>query len=152
MMAGDTYVPADEAKVLYPVSAAEQGAINALARVSRRLGTESLNLSRGFVERDAQRDGVLRWDTGIAADWDGVVLQGPLFGVANPLAKQPNVPCKSNKDYESVDLTNIPDDFVPRTNYRPRADAKPCWKGLEQWNGKPFHKLLSSCLAGDGFG
>ncbi|WP_431879553.1 class I SAM-dependent DNA methyltransferase [Micromonospora marina] len=138
MMAGETNVPTGEAKVLYPVSAAEQGAINALARFSRRLGAESMDLSRGFVERDAQRDGLIRWDTGTATEWDGVVLQGPLFSVANPLAKQPNVPCKSNKDYESIDLTKVPDDFVPRTNYRPLTDRGSFWRVLEQWNDKPF--------------
>ncbi|WFE92732.1 class I SAM-dependent DNA methyltransferase [Micromonospora sp. WMMD987] len=138
MMAGHTDMSAGEAKVLYPVSSAEQGAINVLAGFSRRLSADSINLSRGFVERDAQREGLVRWDTGAVSDWGGVVLQGPMIGIANPLAKQPNMPCRSNKDYRLIDLVNASDDFVPRTNYRQGVDVVAFRRALEEWNGRPF--------------
>ena len=48
-----------------------------------------------------------------------MILTGPIFGVGNPLAKCPRPECRSHKDYEVIDLTAIPDDYLPRVNYTP---------------------------------
>ena len=48
-----------------------------------------------------------------------MILQGPILGLSTPYAKCPRPNCKSNKDYEVVDLTVIPDNYLPRVNYTP---------------------------------
>jgi hypothetical protein len=53
---------------------------------------------------------------------DTMVLQGPLFHVANPIYKTPRSICHHNKAYDPVDLTTIPEDYVPRTNYGPAVE------------------------------
>ncbi len=53
---------------------------------------------------------------------DGWVLSGPHFFVANPFNKTPFRVCSSNKAYDAIDLHILPDDYLPRSNYRPMAD------------------------------
>jgi hypothetical protein len=48
-----------------------------------------------------------------------MVFSGPHFFVSNPLYKTPKVRCVLNSDYDIIDLTNVSEDFIPRTNYIP---------------------------------
>jgi hypothetical protein len=48
-----------------------------------------------------------------------LILSGPHFFVANPLYKTPREKCDLNSDYDEIDLTQISEDFLPRTNYVP---------------------------------
>ena len=73
-----------------------------------------------------QKDGTIsrrpNSDTGFAestADW---VLSGPHFFLANPYNKTPRKVCTANGHYDIIDLATLPDDYLPRTNYRPMAD------------------------------
>ncbi|MGW3895694.1 class I SAM-dependent DNA methyltransferase [Micromonospora profundi] len=138
LLAGDTATPADEVKLLYPVSAVEQDAINALAGFELRLDRMEINVSNGYNETNGKRDGLIRWHTSDPREWSEVVLQGPHIGVSSPLAKHPNVPCLNNNDYESWDLTTASDDAVPRTNYRriPDSDRSPAMQ--DRWRGHPY--------------
>ena len=47
------------------------------------------------------------------------VLSGPHIFAGNPLNKTPRRRCRLNSDYDSLDLTTLPDDYLPRTNYVP---------------------------------
>ena len=51
-----------------------------------------------------------------ANEW---VLSGPHFYVGNLLYKSPKRSCDKHHDYDPIDLTAIPDDYLPRTNYVP---------------------------------
>ena len=48
-----------------------------------------------------------------------LILTGPIIGLANPLAKCPDRNSRTHQDYEDIDLTVIPDDYLPRANYTP---------------------------------
>ena len=48
-----------------------------------------------------------------------MILQGPIFGLSNPWAKCPRPNCKSSNDNDVIDLTIIPEDYLPRVNYTP---------------------------------
>ena len=48
-----------------------------------------------------------------------LILTGPIIGLANPWAKCPNRHCHTRNDYAEIDLTLIPDDYLPRSNYTP---------------------------------
>ena len=50
---------------------------------------------------------------------EDLILTGPNIGLANSLAKSPNRNCRSHKDYADIDLTIIPDYYLPRSNYTP---------------------------------
>lgn len=52
-------------------------------------------------------------------DW---VLSGPHFFLANPYNKTPRKVCTANGHYDVIDLEALPDDYLPRTNYRPMAE------------------------------
>ena len=72
-----------------------------------------------FDETYAQRDGTIRRETGFPKDAGQWVLSGPHFFVGNPFYNTPRTVCSSNKAYDSLGLTNLPDDYLPRTNYVP---------------------------------
>lgn len=62
---------------------------------------------------------VFRQETAFRDRPDDVILTGPTIGLANPLAKCPNRHCRTRNDYADIDLTLIPDDYLPRSNYTP---------------------------------
>ena len=62
---------------------------------------------------------IFRRDTSFRTRPEDLILTGPIFGMANPLAKSPNRNCRSRNDYEDIDLTVISDDYLPRSNYTP---------------------------------
>jgi hypothetical protein len=70
-------------------------------------------------ETNAQKDGTIRRDTSFPPEPGELILSGPLFNVANPLYQTPKAICNTNRAYDCLDLTNIPDNYLPRTNYRP---------------------------------
>jgi len=66
-----------------------------------------------------KKDGTIRRETSFVADPAGLILSGPLFNVANPLYQTPKAICNTNRAYDHLDLTVLPDDYLPRTNYQP---------------------------------
>ena len=46
-----------------------------------------------------------------------LILNGPHFFVANPLYKTPREICEKNQDFDNILLTEIDENYVPRTNY-----------------------------------
>ncbi|GEL68670.1 hypothetical protein [Myxococcus virescens] len=75
-------------------------------------------------ETNQQKDGTIsarEHDCSAPEEW---ILSGPHFYVARPFNKTPNPRCRSNKDYTQIDLTRIPDDYLPRTNYSPGCSPK----------------------------
>lgn len=75
-----------------------------------------------FHESNSQRDGILTrkedpsFQPQTADQW---VLSGPHFYVGNPFNKTPFTKVTSQRAYDDIDLTAIPDDFLPRAVYRP---------------------------------
>lgn len=79
-----------------------------------------------FDETYSQRDGTLirrpTSDAGFPASPADWVLSGPHIFVANPFYKTPRKNCNTPLAYDSISLETLPDDYLPRTNYRPMAD------------------------------
>ena len=73
-------------------------------------------------ETKAEKDGTIKRNTCFSKDSKQWILSGPNFFVGNPFNKTPRQICKSNNAYDVIDLTNIPDDYLPRTNYIPACD------------------------------
>ncbi|MFJ6465407.1 Eco57I restriction-modification methylase domain-containing protein [Streptomyces sp. NPDC091387] len=126
--------PAESAKLLYPVTTAEEAAISALARWPHRLAALRPRISPGFHEKNDRTAGYISWAPGKAESWDDVILQGPLISVATPLHKQPPTGgSKSMRDYEPWDHRNMADDAVPRTNYRRAASEERFVAAQDRW-------------------
>jgi hypothetical protein len=94
-------------------------------------------------------------DAGFAATPEDWVLSGPHFFLANPYNKTPRKVCTANGHYDIIDLETLPDDYLPRTNYRPMADKaeylrrtpRVSWKETGNAQGRPvsdFYRLVFS--------
>ncbi|MBL7791120.1 MAG: hypothetical protein JNK77_02265 [Saprospiraceae bacterium] len=103
--------------------------------------------SEGFHETNAQDKGIIKRETAFP-DYERceLIYSGPHFFVGNPLYKTPRAVCSLNSHYDEIDLSRIPEDFVPRTNYKPAEDLltfKGRIDGLKQIgtdnNGKPVY-------------
>ncbi|MDO9528363.1 MAG: hypothetical protein Q7J27_04295 [Syntrophales bacterium] len=69
-----------------------------------------------------KKDGTIRRETRFpdsAGDW---ILSGPHFYVGNPFYQTPKVICETHRAYNLIDLTELPYDYLPRTNYMPDCD------------------------------
>lgn len=66
-----------------------------------------------------KKDHTIRRETRFPQDASEWILSGPHFHVGNPFNKTPRVICEANSHYDVLDLTELPDDYLPRTNYVP---------------------------------
>jgi hypothetical protein len=70
-----------------------------------------------FHETYAQRDGyIIKSDS--ATTIGDLVISGPNYYVATPYAKEPRENNKSKGDYDEVELTQIADNYFPKTVYK----------------------------------
>lgn len=101
------------------------GVLEKFAAYPKRLGDlagEYFSLEM-WHETMAQKDGTIKRDTRFPttpAEW---VLSGPHFYVGNPFYKTPRAVCTEKGHYDVLDLTELPDDYLPRTNYVPACDV-----------------------------
>ena len=70
-------------------------------------------------ETGAQKDCTIRRETRFTTDVCEWILSGPHIFVGTPFFQTPNAGCKSSLDYTRLDLTTLPEDYRPRTNYVP---------------------------------
>ncbi|HET8636843.1 MAG TPA: hypothetical protein VFL96_08335, partial [Acidobacteriaceae bacterium] len=73
-------------------------------------------------EVNSQNDGTINRETRFPETPEEWILSGPHFFIGNPFFKSPRPGCRSNKDYDVLDLQTLPDDYLPRTNYVPACD------------------------------
>jgi hypothetical protein len=94
-------------------------------------------------ETNAQKAGIIKRETRFAKSPEDLILSGPHFFVGNPCYKTPRRVCTQNSHYDTLDLTILPDDYLPRTNYVPacskeeyhKRTPKVPWQ-VEDENGK----------------
>ncbi|WP_081240837.1 restriction endonuclease [Streptomyces viridosporus] len=137
-LAGDEGIPDTQAALLYPVTTYEEGAIASLSSVQVRVGGYDPFITRGFDEAGGKKEGFIRWESSAPQNFSDVILQGPHFGVAAPFNKQPNIPCKSNKDYSSWDLVTLSPDAVPHTNYVRACSTERYLAEQDRWDDLPY--------------
>ena len=96
----------EHAKLLSPVTTAEQGAIEALAQYSTRFGDFDPQISSGYHESGAKKEGLIKYDLSHPGDWSEVILKGIQIGLANPLFKKP---AANSNDPTGLDLVSHAD-------------------------------------------
>ena len=77
-----------------------------------------------FHETGAQRIGAISRTTMFRDSVQDVIFSGPHFSIGTPFYKTPRSECRLKSDYDPIDLTLIPDDYLPRTNFLPQFDDK----------------------------
>ncbi|MEW6166494.1 MAG: class I SAM-dependent DNA methyltransferase [Pseudomonadota bacterium] len=112
--------PAEQARLPAVHSRELVSVLEKFARQPRRLGDlkDDYFTLEMWHEAGAQRDGTIRRETGFVATPAELVLSGPHFFVGNPLNKTPRAVCTQNSHYDALDLEHLPDDYLPRSNYR----------------------------------
>jgi hypothetical protein len=137
-LAGDTTVPDEQAALLSPVTADEQGAIETLGSFNSRLTHFNPRISSGYHELAAKRDGLIRWGNRDVDDLSEVILQGPHFAGATPFSKQPKIPCRSNNDWTPFSAEQIAEDETPRSNYVRATDTVSYRSAQDLWDGRLY--------------
>ena len=79
-----------------------------------------------FDETYSQRDGTLIRNSDRSSPFsstpEDLVLSGPHFSLANPFFQTPKAICATHRAYDGINLETLPDDYLPRSNYRPMED------------------------------
>ena len=90
-----------------------------LATAPRRIRDlgERYYVTQMWNETTARKDGTIRRRTQFPGDASRWILSGPHIFVGTPFFQTPNEGCKTNSDYSRIDLTALPEAYVPRTNY-----------------------------------
>jgi hypothetical protein len=116
-----------------PADAARLPALHAveLLKVLEKFSTQPERLgdhqsayfsTQHWNETTSQNDGTIRRETRFPdrpIEW---ILSGPHFYVGTPFYKTPRRKCTEKAHYDPIDLTTLPDDYLPRTNYVPGCD------------------------------
>jgi hypothetical protein len=129
-LTGEHSVPVGQTRLLSPVSTEEQDAIRALADYPARLGRFDPQISSGFHEGGAKKEGIIKYDLSHPGDWSEVVLKGIQIGLANPMFKSPNA---NSNDAFGLDLVSMPIDATPETEYRRATDVSRYEATQDQW-------------------
>lgn len=101
------------------------GVLRKFAAQPKRLAhiADNYVASEMWHETNAQKDGTIRRETSFPNDAGKLIFSGPHFFVGNPYYKTPRSQCRLNSDYTPIDLTEMSDDYLPRTNYVPACEA-----------------------------
>jgi hypothetical protein len=82
--------------------------------------------SEMFHETYAKHDGtIIRNEDRTApfpSKYDSLILSGPHFHIANPFYQTPRSICDTRRAYDLIDLSLLPPDYLPRTNFLPMAN------------------------------
>lgn len=141
--------PPLEVRMLRPVNRSSQAVLDKIARAPR-LGAVDFQWTPGWHESADRAAGYFESRSAVPDSWDDVILQGPHLTVATPFAKQPRTTMRSNQDYETWDLEQLPEDAIPRTNYQRAKPPEDYIAGYKKWEGKPsnhFWRLAWRAMA-----
>ena len=105
------------------------GVLGKLAAHSKRLGDlgDDFHATGHWHESGRQKDKTIRSETRFPKDTKELILSGPHFFVGNPFNKTPRELCTDRSHYDVLDLTTLPKDYLPRTNYVPGCDPAEYW-------------------------
>ena len=101
------------------------------------LGSEVSN-SVCWDETNAQKDGTICRDVHFPESNIDRIVSGAHIGVANPLFKTSRKICNLNSDFDVIDLSTIPDDYMQRVKYRPACLLEEYYRRIPKtpWGSK----------------
>lgn len=132
-------IPDSQAPLLYPVTSDEQGAVATLSNFTNRLSQWHGHITIGMFENLATKKmGLYEWRTTDLDELRDLIIQGPHLGGGLAFHKQPNNPCKTNRDWSTFDLTRLSPDTVPRTNYVRACSQDRYLDTQDVWDGRRY--------------
>ena len=84
---------------------------------------DDVYMNYDWNETRSQGDGTIRRRTTFVPKPSSWVVSGPHFFVGNAFNKTPRRECILNSHYDVLDLTELPADYLPRTNYVPACES-----------------------------
>ena len=105
--------------------------------VEKYFATECFHESNAQRAEEIVREQSPSFQPETAQDW---VLAGPHIFVGSPLAGSAQTDCPIAQAYDPVDLTEIPEDFLPRSPYKPGKKFK---EQVPRWEGQPVTEHAS---------
>ncbi len=94
-----------------------------LSKFPSKVGDFKSKTTVCWDETNAVNSGVIYRETSIPnIEKYELIYSGPHFFVGNPINKTPREICTQNYHYDVIDLTKILDNYVPRTNYKPKEE------------------------------
>lgn len=83
-----------------------------------------------FNETNAQNEGTLVANVQFPERVEGALYVGAYCGLANPIAQTSRRNYRVNSDYDTVDLTQISSDYLPRAKYQRACTAEEFYKRI----------------------
>ncbi len=113
--------PPDEARLPSLHTIQLLNVLEKFAAYPKRLGDSQTGYhsTQHWNETNAQKDGTICRETRFPETPRELILSGPHFYVGAPFNKSPQEVCEHNSHYDNIDLTVLPNDYLPRTNYVP---------------------------------
>jgi hypothetical protein len=132
--------PADQARLAIVHSEEIVRVLEKFAAQPRKLGDleGEFFATQYWNETNAKADGTISRETRYPKDVNEWIMSGPHFYVGTPFNKTPNEGCSTNRDYSEIDLTAVPDDYFPRTNYVPACSPEEYRRRTPKFGGKPM--------------
>jgi Eco57I restriction-modification methylase len=114
-----------------------------LASMDSRLSDLAPNYfpSQCFNETGQQKDGTMQRETCYPQSACEFIFSGPHFFVGTPFYKNPNEGCNSHLDYSTTDVSEISDDYLPRSNYVPAVPLEEYQSRLPKWKNEIFTRF-----------
>lgn len=135
----------DESRLMRPLTKRDLSVIEVFARGVEKLSSTPYFFTPGFHELGSKVDGTFEWRTETPSDLEDCILQGPHILNGTPFAQQPRPNCKSNKDWDGLDLEDLPPNFIPRTNYQRLIPQEDFLGRQTLWEGAPYSARVREC-------
>lgn len=99
--------------------------LNKFSNYKSRIGSIELKATGCWDETNAVNSSIIKRVTKYPdIEEFELILSGPHFYVSKPFNKIPKKICTENSHYDSIDLTDLTEDFVPRTNFIPNINLE----------------------------
>lgn len=86
------------------------------------VASEKLFYTQMWNETNAPKEGIIVRNVHFPKQLIEMIYSGPHFSINNPLSKTSRKVCKLNSDYDSINLTEIPFEYIQRCNYSPALE------------------------------
>ena len=97
-------------------------------------------------ETNAQNDGTIKRQTQYPSSTVQWILSGPHIYLSNPYYKTPRSICSQNSHYDILDLTSLPLDYLPRSNYIPACDSEEYRNRIPRVSWVELGKTIPNCV------
>lgn len=118
-LAEDNSVPLIHTRLLPPYSEKFLSvfeSISSTGTLSKEI--EKWQMSGMWHETGAEKSlEVIKRKTSFTETPETLILSGPMIYVGNPIYKSPNEGCKTHRDFEPINLKDLSNSYVPRSNY-----------------------------------